>query len=311
MMKKILLKLLLVSAIALGLSACSSATGSDENEKETINVTTTIAQIGDIVSNVGGDKVKVESLMGPGIDPHLYQASQGDISKLNKADIIFYNGLRLEGRMGEILNKMANDKMTVAVGEMIPTDLLLVDETDANKMDPHVWFDINLWIHSVEAVTESLVKYDEENADFYKENAAKYMVELKELDAYAKEKIASIPEESRVLVTAHDAFKYFGAAYGMEVTGLQGLSTDAEFGLRDVQEIIDLLVERNIKAVFVESSISEDSINAVVKGAESRGHTVVIGGELYSDAMGEAGTETGTYLGMFKHNIDTIVEALK
>lgn len=308
-MKNVLFKLLLMSAIVLGLSACSNAAGNDEDGK--IRVTTTIAQIGDIVTNVGGDKVKVESLMGPGIDPHLYQASQGDISKLNNADIIYYNGLRLEGRMGEILNKMSDQKVTLAVAEAIPTELLLEAEEEASKMDPHVWFDINLWIHSVEAVTASLVEYDEENAEYYQENAAKYLQELKDLDAYAKEQIGSIPEESRVLVTAHDAFQYFGAAYGMEVTGLQGLSTDAEFGLRDVQGIIDLLVERNIKAVFVESSISTDSINAVVKGAESRGHSVVIGGELYSDAMGEAGTETGTYLGMFKHNIDTIVESLK
>jgi manganese/zinc/iron transport system substrate-binding protein len=305
------MKLILVGTIVIGLTACSNTVGSNDDQNGKIKVTTTIAQIEDIVLNVGGDKVKVESLMGPGIDPHLYKASQGDISKLSQADIIFYNGLRLEGRMGDILNKMSKDKLTVAVAETIPTNLLLEDETEVGKMDPHVWFDITLWIHAVEAVKDSLVEYDEGNAALYEENATKYIEELKELDAYAKEKIATIPEESRVLVTAHDAFRYFGTAYGMEVTGLQGLSTDAEFGLRDVQSIIDLLVERNIKAVFVESSISEDSINAVVQGAESRGHTVVIGGELYSDAMGEAGTEAGTYKGMFTHNVDTIVGALE
>ncbi|MBM7621447.1 manganese/zinc/iron transport system substrate-binding protein [Bacillus tianshenii] len=308
-MKTMFTRLLLLGAFCLGLTACSGATTGEESDK--LKVTTTIAQIGDIVANVGGEHVEVESLMGPGIDPHLYQASQGDIGKLSKADIIFYNGLHLEGKMGDILEKMSKDKPTVAVGEKIPEELLLTADDDAKKKDPHVWFDITLWIHAVEAVTETLVEQDKENAETYEENAANYIKDLKELDAYGKEQIASIPEESRVLVTAHDAFKYFGEAYGMEVTGLQGLSTDAEFGLRDVQSIIDLLVERNVKAVFVESSISEDSINAVVKGAESRGHTVVIGGELYSDAMGEAGTETGTYLGMFKHNIDTIVNALK
>lgn len=308
-MKNILMRFLLLGAITLGLTACSGAATGEDSGK--LKVTTTIAQIGDIVTNVGGEHVEVESLMGPGIDPHLYQASQGDIGKLSKADIIFYNGLHLEGKMGDILNKMSKDKPTVAVGESIPDELLLTAEGDSSKKDPHIWFDITLWIHAVEAVTETLVEQDKENAATYEENASKYIKELKELDAYGKEQIASIPKESRVLVTAHDAFKYFGEAYDMEVTGLQGLSTDAEFGLRDVQSIIDLLVERNVKAVFVESSISEDSINAVVKGAESRGHTVVIGGELYSDAMGEAGTETGTYLGMFKHNIDTIVKALK
>ncbi|WP_404468803.1 metal ABC transporter solute-binding protein, Zn/Mn family [Sutcliffiella horikoshii] len=308
-MRKLLGRLVLIGAISLGLTACSSGANSDENE--TIQVTTTIAQIADIVENIGGDKVKVESLMGPGIDPHLYKASQGDLSKLNDADIIFYNGLRLEGRMGDILNKMAEEKPTIPVAESVPSDLLLKAEGETDKMDPHIWFDISLWLYAVEEVKNTLVEEDEENAAYYEKNAEAYINELKELDAYAKEQIATIPPESRVLVTAHDAFQYFGEAYDMEVTGLQGLSTDAEFGLNDVRSIVDLLVERDIKAVFVESSISEDSINAVVQGAESRGHTVKIGGELYSDAMGAAGTETGTYLGMFRHNIETIVNSLK
>ncbi|TYS69179.1 manganese transporter [Sutcliffiella horikoshii] len=308
-MKKLLGKLVLLGAISLGLTACSSGVSSDENE--TIKVTTTIAQIADIVENVGGDKVEVESLMGPGIDPHLYKASQGDLKKLNEADIIFYNGLKLEGRMGEILSKMKDKKATVPVAESVPTDKLLIAEGETDKKDPHVWFDISLWVYAVEEVKETLIKEDKANADLYEKNAEAYIKKLEELDTYAKEQLATIPEESRVLVTAHDAFQYFGKAYGMEVTGLQGLSTDAEFGLSDVRSIVDLLVERNIKAVFVESSISEDSINAVVQGAESKDHTVVIGGELYSDAMGAAGTETGTYLGMFRHNIDTIVKALK
>ncbi|WP_404347358.1 zinc ABC transporter substrate-binding protein [Sutcliffiella horikoshii] len=308
-MRKLLGRLVLIGAISLGLTACSSGANSDENE--TIQVTTTIAQIADIVENIGGDKVKVESLMGPGIDPHLYKASQGDLSKLNDADIIFYNGLRLEGRMGDILNKMAEEKPTIPVAESVPSDLLLKAEGETDKMDPHIWFDISLWLYAVEEVKNTLVEEDEENAAYYEKNAEAYINELKELDAYAKEQIATIPPESRVLVTAHDAFQYFGEAYDMEVTGLQGLSTDAEFGLNDVRSIVDLLVERDIKAVFVESSISEDSINAVVQGAESRGHTVKIGGELYSDAMGAAGTETGTYLGMFRHNIETIVDSLK
>lgn len=308
-MRKLLGRFFLIGAISFGLTACSSGANSDENE--TIQVTTTIAQIADIAENIGGDKVKVESLMGPGIDPHLYKASQGDLSKLNDADIIFYNGLRLEGRMGDILNKMAEEKPTIPVAESVPSDLLLKAEGETDKMDPHIWFDISLWLYAVEEVKNTLVEEDKENAAFYEKNAEAYINELKELDAYAKEQIATIPPESRVLVTAHDAFQYFGAAYDMEVTGLQGLSTDAEFGLNDVRSIVDLLVERDIKAVFVESSISEDSINAVVQGAESRGHTVKIGGELYSDAMGAAGTETGTYLGMFRHNIETIVNSLK
>ena len=213
--------------------------------------------------------------------------------------------------MGDILNKMAEEKPTIPVAESVPSDLLLKAEGETDKMDPHIWFDISLWLYAVEEVKNTLVEEDEENAAYYEKNAEAYINELKELDAYAKEQITTIPPESRVLVTAHDAFQYFGEAYDMEVTGLQGLSTDAEFGLNDVRSIVDLLVERDIKAVFVESSISEDSINAVVQGAESRGHTVKIGGELYSDAMGAAGTETGTYLGMFRHNIETIVNSLK
>jgi manganese/zinc/iron transport system substrate-binding protein len=249
--------------------------------------------------------------MGPGIDPHLYQASQGDIQKLNQADIIFYNGLHLEGKMGEIFEKMSNEKPTVPVASAIPENKLINDKTNAKIHDPHVWFDISLWIHTVDIVEEELSKLSPENKDEFAENAAAYKKKLQEMDQYAKEQVGTIPEESRVLVTAHDAFTYFGNAYGFEVMGLQGLSTDSEYGLRDVQNLVDVLADRKIKAVFVESSISEKSINAVVEGSKKRGHEVVIGGQLYSDAMGEEGTEEGTYLGMFKHNIDTIVSSLK
>ncbi|MDX5475296.1 MAG: zinc ABC transporter substrate-binding protein [Bacillaceae bacterium] len=304
------LKLVIIVFFVSMVAACSADTTSNE-ENETITVTTTIAQIADIVENVGGDKVKVESLMGPGIDPHLYRASQGDIRKLNDANIIFYNGLRLEGRMGEVLSQMSKDKPVIAVAETIPTNLLLEDEEEEGQPDPHIWFDISLWLHAVDAVTNSLMELDKENASFYENNAAEYKSELEKLHEYAKEQIATIPKESRVLVTAHDAFQYFGKAYDIEVMGLQGLSTDSEYGLRDVQELIDVITTRNIKAVFVESSISDDSITAVVEGAKRRGHDVVIGGELYSDAMGEAGTKEGTYVGMFEHNIKTIVESLK
>ena len=307
---KIWLKLVIIGFFLSMIVACSADSTTNE-EKETITVTTTIAQIADIVENVGGEKVKVDSLMGPGIDPHLYRASQGDIRKLNNANIIFYNGLRLEGRMGEILSQMAKDKPVIAVAETIPTNLLLEDEEEEGEPDPHVWFDITLWLHAVDAVTNALIELDKENANFYENNATEYKSELEALHEYAKEQIATIPKESRVLVTAHDAFQYFGKAYDIEVMGLQGLSTDSEYGLRDVQELIDVITSRNIKAVFVESSISDDSITAVVEGAKRRGHDVVIGGELYSDAMGEAGTKEGTYVGMFEHNIKTIVESLK
>ncbi|WP_191560506.1 metal ABC transporter solute-binding protein, Zn/Mn family [Metabacillus idriensis] len=302
---------ILISILALSglLTACSQETQGKADGQ--IKVTTTTAQIADVARNVGGDHVDLESLMGPGIDPHLYQASQGDIQKLNKAEIIFYNGLHLEGKMGTIFEKMSNEKPTVAVASAIPENKLINDKANAKAHDPHVWFDISLWIHTVDKVEEELSKMSPENKEEFAENAAAYKKELEEMDQYAKEQVETIPEESRVLVTAHDAFTYFGNAYGFEVMGLQGLSTDSEYGLRDVQNLVDVLVEREIKAVFVESSISEKSINAVVEGSKKKDHEVVIGGELYSDAMGEEGTEEGTYLGMFKHNIDTIVSSLK
>ncbi|WP_175640697.1 metal ABC transporter solute-binding protein, Zn/Mn family [Metabacillus schmidteae] len=299
------------------LTACGSGqTSGDTNEgnessTKIIQVTTTTGQVADVLKNVGGDQVEVTSLMGPGVDPHLYQASQGDIQKLNNADMIFYNGLHLEGKMGEIFEKMSEDKTIVAVGESIPEALLLAADGDSNAHDPHVWFNIQAWIHAVDTVEEELSKQSPENEELFKDNAANYKQELEEMDQYAKEQIQTIPDESRVLVTAHDAFAYFGHAYGLDVMGLQGLSTDSEYGLKDVQGLVDTLVERNIKAVFVESSISEKSISAVVEGAKKQGHDVVIGGELFSDAMGEEGTEEGTYIGMFKHNVDTIVSSLK
>jgi manganese/zinc/iron transport system substrate-binding protein len=308
-MKKWLVNLgLTIAAICL-LTACgNNQTSTKSNDK--VEVTTTTGQVADVVKNIGGDKVEVTSLMGPGVDPHLYQASQGDIKKLHDSDIIFYSGLHLEGKMGEIFEKMANDKPTVAVANSIPEDMLL-SANSANTHDPHVWFDIQVWIHVVDEVEKELTKLLPDNEPLFKENAANYKKELMEMDQYAKEQINTIPKESRVLVTAHDAFKYFGHAYGLEVLGLQGLSTDSEYGLKDVQALVDLLVERNIKAVFIESSISEKSINAVVEGAKEQNHEVIIGGELFSDAMGEEGTEEGTYIGMFKHNVDTIVSSLK
>ncbi|MFZ3589309.1 metal ABC transporter solute-binding protein, Zn/Mn family [Bacillus sp. DJP31] len=310
-MKKSFLSLFLVGGLVVGaISGCS--TGETTNgDSDVIKVTTTIGQIKDAVENVGGEYVEVNSLMGPGVDPHLYKASQGDIQKLSDADIIFYNGLHLEGKMGEIFEKMDDDKPTVAVGENVPEENLLTDEANPEYHDPHVWFDIDSWIYAVQAIEVELSELDPEHKDEYKKNAESYIAELKELKTYATEQIATIPEESRILVTAHDAFRYFGKAYGIEVRGLQGLSTDSEYGLKDVQDLVDLLVEKEIKAVFIETSISDRSINAIVEGAESKGHSVSVGGSLFSDAMGEDGTEEGTYLGMYKHNVDTIVSALK
>ncbi|TKD72005.1 metal ABC transporter solute-binding protein, Zn/Mn family [Pseudalkalibacillus hwajinpoensis] len=292
------------------LAGCSSTDAGKDSEGK-IKITTTIGQIGDIAKNIGKEHVKVDSLMGPGIDPHLYKASQGDINKLSNADIIFYNGLHLEGKMGDIFAKMKDEKPTYPVAEAIPEDMLLVDQANSSAVDPHVWFDIELWKYAVKEVRDGLIEFDPEHKADYEQNTEAYLEELTALQKEAQERINEIPEESRVLVTAHDAFQYFGQAYGMEVKGLQGLSTDSEYGLRDVQNLVNVLADRNIKAVFIESSISERSINAVVEGSREKGHDVVIGGELFSDAMGEEGTAEGTYTGMYRHNIETITESLK
>lgn len=275
-----------------------------------VKVVATTGMIADAARHVGGEHVDVKGLMGPGVDPHLYRASQGDVRALAEADLILYHGLGLEGRMADILANMARSKPTVAVTEYVPENLLIPAEGFGGHYDPHIWFDLSLWKMAVERVRDALIEVDPERADAYRAGAAAYLQALDETDAYVRRRVAEIPEASRVLVTAHDAFSYFGRAYGIEVIGLQGISTDTEVGLRDIQILVDLLVSRRIKAVFVESSVPRRSLEAVVQGARSRGHTVAIGGELFSDALGAESTPAGTFLGMVRHNVDTIRAAL-
>lgn len=293
---------------SLFLAACSDSSSSQASSNEgKIKIVTTIAQIGNPLSVIGGDRVEVESLMGPSVDPHLYNATHSDVTKIEKADLVFYNGLNLEANMVEIFNEIGKTKPVLAVGETISEELLLYDED--NNIDPHIWFDIDLWKQAIEAAVEELKEYDPDEAEFFEENKQAYFAELDELKKEA-EKLLEIPESKRILVTAHDAFGYFGNAYDMKVVGLQGLSTDSEIGVSDIQETIDIVAEYQVPAVFVESSISEDSINAVIEGAKSKGIDLALGGELFSDAMGEAGTEEGTYIGMYRHNVNTIYGAL-
>lgn len=302
--------LIILVVLALSLVGCSSSEKATKHNEKLI-VTTTIGMIADVVKNVGGEHVEVTGLMKSGVDPHLYKASQGDIRKLEEADIIFYNGLHLEGKMVDIFEKMSEKKPTVAVTNDIPKSELRAPDGGAYSYDPHVWFNVQHWITATETIAEELTKNDPENEEDYKKNAEEYIHQLVELDQYAREQIATIPEQTRVLVTAHDAFGYFGEAYNIKVLGLQGMSTASEYGSKDVSSLRDYLVENKIKAVFVESSVPKKAIEAVIEGAKEQGHEVVIGGELFSDAMGEAGTEEGTYLGMVRHNVDTIVNALK
>ncbi|GAX89971.1 manganese transporter [Effusibacillus lacus] len=317
MFKKIIVfQAVLLLTLALVLAGCgaNAQPGAGNTKKSiegTVKVTTTTGMISDIVKNVGGEHVEVQGLMGPGVDPHLYKASQGDIAKLKKADIIFYNGLNLEGKMADIFVRMSREKPAIAVTEYIPESQLREPPDFAGHYDPHVWFDVKLWMKAVERVRDGLIEVAPDRKADFEKNTQQYLKQLEELDAYAKQQLAQIPKKQRVLVTAHDAFGYFGTAYDLEVTGLQGISTDSEYGLQDVQNLVDMLVQRKIKAVFIESSVPKRAIEAVVEGAKAKNHIVTVGGELFSDAMGDPGTQGGTYIGMVKHNVDTIVAALK
>ncbi|MCK2018558.1 metal ABC transporter solute-binding protein, Zn/Mn family [Peribacillus frigoritolerans] len=298
-----------VLAALLVLTGCGNDTAESDNGNGKLDVVTTTGMIGDLVENIGGKHVEVTSLMGPGVDPHLYKATQGDVKTLDSADMIFYNGLHLEGKMTDIFEMMSKDKPTIAVTEDFKKNQLR--KVGASEHDPHVWFDVKLWIVAAEAVKKELIAKDPDNEAEYRENYEEYVVQLEELDKYVHEEIDKVPEDQRVLVTAHDAFGYYGQSYGLDVRGLQGINTLSEYGSKDVTDMRNYLVENKIKAIFIESSVPRKAIEAVIQGAGKQGHKVEIGGELFSDAMGERGTEEGTYIGMVRHNTDTIVRALK
>lgn len=303
--KKICMMALISFLLILG--ACAAEEEKGEASEEKIDIVTTIAQIGEPLSVIGGDRVNVESLMGPSVDPHLYNPTQSDVAKVGEAEMVFYNGLHLEANMVDMFNEISEEKPVLAIGESLQEKDLLMDEQGA--IDPHVWFDLNLWEEALGAAVEEMKKFAPEDADYFEENKQEYFNKLVEVKQEA-EKLADIPDERRVLVTAHDAFGYFGSMHDMEVVGLQGLSTDGEIGISDINETIDIIREHQVPAIFVESSINDSSIQAVIEGAGSAGIEVELGGELFSDAMGEAGTEEGTYIGMYLHNIETIYNAL-
>lgn len=307
---------LLLGVMVFFAAGCGSESVSSDADAATDGryyVVCTVGMITDIVRNVAGDYAKVEGIIGDGVDPHLYKPTRGDVVKLSQADVVFYNGLLLEGKMSDVLDHIAGSgKLVRAVTEAIldETDYLLDKEDDSDHTDPHVWMDISGWMRAIPVVADALADYDSVNAQRYQANAAAYIEKLKGLNVYAVEAMATIPESQRVLVTAHDAFQYLGRAYGIEVRGVQGISTESEAGLRDLEQLIDFIVEKKIPSVFIESSVSDKNVKALVEGADARGHELVIGGELFSDAMGEAGTYKGTYIGMLDHNVTTIVNAL-
>lgn len=303
MRKNIYLILLLI------LLGCSTEKKSGQSGK--IRIVTTTGMIKDAVENVAGVQAEVIALIGPGVDPHLYKASQGDLEKLTNADIIFYNGLHLEGKMGEVLEKLGRLKPVIAVTKDIPDSLLRTAPGFAGAHDPHVWFDVSLWKYAVRTIQKELsLRYPSFDSTF-RHQSAQHEAQLDSLHDEVYNDIHRLPPAQRVLITAHDAFGYFGDAYKMEVRGLQGISTLSEFGLRDVTELVKFITERRIKAIFIESSVSEKSINAVVDGCQKRKWNVRIGGTLYSDAMGPWNTPEGTYIGMVRANVKTITQALK
>lgn len=271
----------------------------------------TVGMITDILREVAGDRIRVEGIIGEGVDPHLYKPTRQDVVRLSQADIIFYNGLMLEGKMGDVLVRVARKgKPVYAVTEEILDQGDYVMTNPDDHFDPHVWMDVQGWMKAVEVVRRGFSDFDPDNAAIYEANASAYLKKLELLDAFAREVISSIPESRRVLVTAHDAFGYLGRAYGLDVKGIQGLSTESEAGVQDIERLISFLIEQDIPAVFVETSVADKNVRALVEGARAQGHDLKIGGSLFSDAMGSPGTYEGTYIGMIDHNVSTIARAL-
>lgn len=305
-------KVILLLAITLIVTACKNDPKTDENLNKKLNVVTTTTMITDLVKSIGGDSINVQGLMGAGVDPHLYKASEGDVTKLVDADVIFYNGLHLEGKLVEVFEKMESaHKTPIALANEINKKHLIGSDYFASNYDPHVWFNIDFFEKFAEKVTLVLSEKDPSNAETFRANEKRYLTELEKLKEDVESAVEALEPEKRILVTAHDAFNYFGKSYGFEVVGLQGLSTATEAGVKDVQKLASYIIEKDIKAIFIESSVPKRTIEALQKAVNSKGHNVEIGGTLYSDALGSEGSREGTYVGMYRYNIKTIVSALQ
>lgn len=293
-----------VVVAALSIAGCG---GSGDGK-----IVCTCGMVTDIVKEIVGDKAEVVGLLGPGIDPHTYKPTSSDVRELDSAEVIIYSGIHLEGNFIETFEQLKKKgRPVIAVGDAIEESKLReFVEDDEAEWDPHVWMDVKLWMIAVRTISAEMQKIHPKNADTYKKNADAYLAKLEKLDEYCQKTIGAIPEEQRLLITAHDAFGYFGRAYGLQVRAVQGLSTASEAGLKDIEELVDLIAERKVGAIFVEDSVSEEGPKALIPGAKERGVDVVIGGKLFSDAMGAAGTYEGTYIGMMDHNATTIARAL-
>ena len=310
--KKNMMRYLALALCVMSVFSFSTFNSKAVAEDSVLNVVATTTMLNDLVSIIGGDSVKSVGLMGSGIDPHLYKASAGDVTKLLDADVVVYNGLHLEGQMGKIfenLNKQNKDVICAENG--IDASKLLADPVTPDAHDPHIWFDVTIWMDVATYVSTRLSEIDPANAENYKSNLEAYMVELKDLDQYIKDRVAELPEAQRVLITAHDAFHYFGNGYNFEVKGLQGISTEAEAGTADVSTLATFIADNKIKAIFVESSVPRKNVEALQAAVSAKGFDTVIGGELYSDSLGDATTGHDTYITTCKANVDTIIDALK
>lgn len=307
-MKKTVGLMAILLFIGVFLTACG--TGGDLADNGKLKVVTTTTIIADVMKQLSGDLVDIQALMGPGVDPHLYKASAGDVKRMTNADMVVFNGLDLEGKMGEVFENIKG-KIIFAVTENIDESELLDFETNPGFFDPHVWFDLQIWKSATNRMAQGLKELDPDNAQTYDANLEKYLLEIEELDRYIKGRVEELDQDKRILITAHDAFKYFGNRYGIRVMGLQGISTDSEAGTSDIRELADFIVEKQVKAIFVESSVPRKNIEALQEAVRAKGFQVEIGGELYSDSTGDVGTPAESYLGTVKENIDTIVNALK
>ncbi len=320
MFNKIILKnkkivgLLTIIIMLIGIVAILANCSSQEStpaKKETVKVIATTTIIADLIENIGGEKIDVEVLMGPGIDPHLYKASAGDVKLMQEADLIVYNGLHLEGKMGDVLEQINNQGIkTIAVAEQIDEANLLTSEDSAGQYDPHIWSNVKLWMKAAKAVRDKLMEVNPREKETYQQNTKEYLIQLKKLNSYIKKQVSKVPKENRILITAHDAFNYFGEKYKFDVKALQGITTTSEAGTADVKELANFIADNEIPAIFIESSVPEKNIKALQEAVKAQGVEVTIGGELYSDALGDPDTPEGTYLGMIRHNVDTIINSI-
>ena len=278
--------------------------------EDSLEILATVGMVADLVRLVGAEHVEVTQLMGSGVDPHLYKANRDDIQFVLESDAVFYSGHHLEGKMTDTLEKLSKQKPVIAVGEEINQDDLVQSSESQIQVDPHLWMNISIWSQGLEVVANALSSLDPKHADTYTENAKNALSQFRDLHQYGIEVIGSIPQEKRVLITSHDAFQYFGDAYEIEVLGVQGISTESEAGLQRINAIVDLITDRKISAIFIESSVPRKNVDSLIEGARARGHEVIIGGELLSDAMGSEGSYEGSYLGMMDHNLTRVAQAL-